>query len=132
MLADSNPFDDEDEGEAFDFDDSGDDVPQAPPAPEVLIDEDQSKHGSAASHPEGYPSILEPPAPFSNTTAAAAAAADPTATTSKPCSPGGATTEAEWTSVPEGSNDREADLPPPPTPPPPLGYDLQTDPKSTG
>ncbi|XP_017274289.1 rho guanine nucleotide exchange factor 10 isoform X2 [Kryptolebias marmoratus] len=129
MLADSNPFEDEDEGEAFDFDDSGDDIPEALPPPEVLISEDQSKLSSVASHPEGYPSILDPPAPFSNT---ASSSADPTAATSRSSSAGGATTEAGGTSVAEGTNDRETDLPPPPSPPPPLGYDIQTDPKSTG
>uniref|UniRef100_A0A3Q3B5L2 Rho guanine nucleotide exchange factor 10 n=1 Tax=Kryptolebias marmoratus TaxID=37003 RepID=A0A3Q3B5L2_KRYMA len=47
--ADSNPFEDEDEGEAFDFDDSGDDIPEALPPPEVLISEDQSTEGQQAA-----------------------------------------------------------------------------------
>ncbi|XP_037550995.1 rho guanine nucleotide exchange factor 10 [Nematolebias whitei] len=119
ILADNSTFD-EDEGEAFDFD-SGDDIPEALPAPEVHNGMDQSQHNSV----EGYPSVLEPPASFSNT---ASSLADPPAATSKSSSADGSA-EAEGTSVAEGTNDREKDLPPSP---PPLGYDIQTYPKSTG
>uniref|UniRef100_A0A3P8TTE3 Rho guanine nucleotide exchange factor 10 n=1 Tax=Amphiprion percula TaxID=161767 RepID=A0A3P8TTE3_AMPPE len=54
VLADSVPFADEDEGEAFDFDDSGDDIPAAdcpppaPPAPLAPISKDHSQNNSVA------------------------------------------------------------------------------------
>uniref|UniRef100_A0A3B5BHW3 Rho guanine nucleotide exchange factor 10 n=1 Tax=Stegastes partitus TaxID=144197 RepID=A0A3B5BHW3_9TELE len=67
VLADSVPFADEDEGEAFDFDDSGDDVPEAdcpPPAPPPPLSptgKDQSQNNSVASHPEAHLPTLNPP-----------------------------------------------------------------------
>ncbi|XP_047200619.1 rho guanine nucleotide exchange factor 10 isoform X1 [Girardinichthys multiradiatus] len=125
MLADNVPFDDEDEGEAFDFD-SGDDIPEAPPAPTVLPSEDQSQDNSLTSQPEGSHSILDPPAPFSNS---APSSVDAAVARSKPSSAVRETTEAEETSA-EGTNDREEDLPPPPSPPPPVSYGLQTDARS--
>uniref|UniRef100_A0A096MAX9 Rho guanine nucleotide exchange factor 10 n=1 Tax=Poecilia formosa TaxID=48698 RepID=A0A096MAX9_POEFO len=59
------PFDDEDEGEPFDFD-SGDDIPEAPPAPPSFPSEDPSQANSVTGHPEGSYSNLDPPAQFSN------------------------------------------------------------------
>ncbi|XP_043999631.1 rho guanine nucleotide exchange factor 10 [Gambusia affinis] len=127
MLADNVPFDDEDEGEPFDFD-SGDDIPEAPPAPPCLPSEDSSQANSVTGHPEGSYSILGPPAQFSNSAPTSEYAV---VATSKPSSAGCETTETEETSVAEGTNDREEDLPPLPSPPPPVGYGIQADPRST-
>ncbi|KAM4724485.1 rho guanine nucleotide exchange factor 10 isoform 2-T2 [Anableps anableps] len=127
MLADNVPFDDEDEGEAFDFD-SGEDIPEAPPALTILPSEDPSQENSVTSHPEGSYSILDPPAPFSNL---APSSMDSAVAISKPSSADRETTEAKETSAAEGTNDREEDLPPPPSPPPLVGYGTQTDPRST-
>lgn len=128
VLADNVPFDDEDEGEPFDFD-SGDDIPEAPPAPPCLPSEDSSQANSVTGHPEGSYSILGPPAQFSNSAPTSEYAV---VATSKPSSAGCETTETEETSVAEGTNDREEDLPPLPSPPPPVGYGIQADPRSTG
>ncbi|GAA6213775.1 rho guanine nucleotide exchange factor 10 [Lates japonicus] len=128
MLADSVPFADEDEGEAFDFDDSGDDVPEAdrpppaPPAPPAPSSEDQSQDNLVASHSE------DPSAP-SLTPDAAPSSADTTVATSRASTADGATAEGEGTSAAEGTDDTETDLPPPP---PPLNYDSETDPARTG
>ncbi|XP_014894922.1 rho guanine nucleotide exchange factor 10 isoform X1 [Poecilia latipinna] len=127
MLADNVPFDDEDEGEPFDFD-SGDDIPEAPPAPPSFPSEDPSQANSVTGHPDGSYSNLDPPAQFSNL---APTSEDAAVATSKPSSAGRETTETEETSVAEGTNDREEDLPPLPSPPPPVGYGIQTDPRST-
>ncbi|XP_008275112.1 rho guanine nucleotide exchange factor 10 isoform X2 [Stegastes partitus] len=134
MLADSVPFADEDEGEAFDFDDSGDDVPEAdcpPPAPPPPLSptgKDQSQNNSVASHPEAHLPTLNPPAP-SSASSATLSSADATVATSGSSTAGGATAEAEGTSAAEGADDRETDLPPPP---PPLDDDTETDPRTTG
>ncbi|XP_035466128.2 rho guanine nucleotide exchange factor 10 isoform X1 [Scophthalmus maximus] len=114
MLADSVPFADEDDGEAFDFDDSGDDVvPEAdrlPPAPPVP---------PAPSSGDGLlASLPDPPAP-SPTPITAPLSVDTSA----------ATAEGEGSSAPEGAADTESDLPPPP--PPPLTGDAETDPAQT-
>uniref|UniRef100_A0A3Q2P7T8 Rho guanine nucleotide exchange factor 10 n=1 Tax=Fundulus heteroclitus TaxID=8078 RepID=A0A3Q2P7T8_FUNHE len=61
VLADNVPFDEEDQGEPFDFD-SGDDVPEVPPVPPLLPSEDSSQENSLTSHPEGSHDILDPPA----------------------------------------------------------------------
>lgn len=128
MLADSVPFADEDEGEAFDFDDSGDDIPEAdrpcpaPPAPPAPSSEDQSQDNLVASHPE------DPSAP-SLTPDTAPSSADTTVATSRAFTADGATAEGEGTSAAEGTDDTETDLPPPP---PPLNYDAETDPARTG
>lgn len=127
MLADNVLFDDEDEGEAFNFD-SGDDIPEAPPLPTNLPNEDLSQENSLTSHPEDSYSILDPPAPFSNSTPSLVDAA---VAISKTSLAGRQGTEAQGTSAAEGPNDREEDLPPP-SPPPPVGYGIQTDPRSTG
>ncbi|XP_054894379.1 rho guanine nucleotide exchange factor 10 isoform X2 [Poeciliopsis prolifica] len=127
MLADSVPFDDEDEGEPFDFD-SGNDIPEVPPAPLSLPSEDPSQTDSVTGHPEGSHSILGPPAQFCDS---APTSQDAAVSISKPSSAGSETTETEETSVAEGTNDREEDLPPLPSPPPPVGYGIQTDPRST-
>ncbi|XP_019117682.2 rho guanine nucleotide exchange factor 10 isoform X3 [Larimichthys crocea] len=120
MLADNVTFGDEDEGEAFDFDDSGDDIPEAdrlPPAP-------QNQDKIMASNPEGHLSCPDPPA-LSNTSNTPSSA-DTTIATSRSSTAGGSTTEADVTSAVEGTDDKEADLPPPP--PPPLDDYAETDP----
>lgn len=126
VLADTVPFGDEDEGEAFDFDDSGDEIPDAPPAPLALISKDQSQDNCVTSPP-----MLDPPAP-SPTSNAAPSSADIIVVTSRSSSADGTTVAVEETSAAEGSNDREKDLPPPPSPPPPLDDHTQTDPGTTG
>uniref|UniRef100_A0A1A8FY56 Rho guanine nucleotide exchange factor 10 n=2 Tax=Nothobranchius korthausae TaxID=1143690 RepID=A0A1A8FY56_9TELE len=114
MFADGDPFNDEDEGEAFEFDDSGDEFP-APP----LTTEDQQQECSVSSH-----SVPDTPAPPSS-------ADPPAAPNASSSSSSAAAVAAEGTSAPEGANDREMDLPPPPSPPPALGYDTHTDPRTT-
>ncbi|XP_058471351.1 rho guanine nucleotide exchange factor 10 isoform X2 [Solea solea] len=110
MLADGVAFADEDEGEAFDFDDSGDDVgeadhpPPALPAPPVPIDNLET------SVPEPDPPV---PSPTFDTA--------PLSTVKT----NGTTAEGEGTSA----ADTEADLP---LPPPPLDEDTETDPGTTG
>ncbi|XP_049452154.1 rho guanine nucleotide exchange factor 10 isoform X2 [Epinephelus fuscoguttatus] len=127
--------DEEDEGEAFDFDDSGDDIPEAdrplpaPPAPLAPSSKDQSQDTTVASQPEGHLPSLNPPAP-SITSDAAPSSEDTTVATSRSSTAGGATAEGEGTSVAEGTDDTETDLPPPP--PPPLDDDAETDPGRTG
>ncbi|XP_033498047.1 rho guanine nucleotide exchange factor 10 isoform X2 [Epinephelus lanceolatus] len=127
--------DEEDEGEAFDFDDSGDDIPEAdrpppaPPAPLAPSNKDQSQDTMVASQPERHLPSLDPPAP-SITSDAAPSSEDTTVTTSRSSTAGGATAEGEGTSVAEGTDDTETDLPPPP--PPPLDDDAETDPGRTG
>ncbi|XP_076017780.1 rho guanine nucleotide exchange factor 10 isoform X2 [Genypterus blacodes] len=122
MLA--GPFADEDEGEAFDFDDSGDDIPEAdrllpaPPASLELNTEAQSQDSIASGHPE------DPPVP----SAAVGAAPSTVATARSPT--GGITAEREGTSAAEGSGDMETDLLPPP--PPPIQDDSETNPGKTG
>ncbi|CAB1448185.1 unnamed protein product [Pleuronectes platessa] len=120
MLADSVP--DEDEGEAFDFDDSGDDVPEAAPpppltpAPSATSSQDQSQENVVASPPEGQLPDLDPPAPslISDTHPLPADAT------------GGASKAGGGTGEEEGAVDTESDLPPPP--PPPLHDNTETDP----
>ncbi|XP_060918645.1 rho guanine nucleotide exchange factor 10 isoform X2 [Labrus mixtus] len=135
MLADSVPFADEDQGEAFDFDDSGDDIPPeadslppAPPPPLAPNSKGQSQDNMVASHPEGPIPSLEPPAP--STTCDTAPSVDTAAATGRSLSTGGATAEGEGTSAPEGIDNIDADLPLPP--PPPLNDDdAETDPGET-
>ncbi|XP_074465805.1 rho guanine nucleotide exchange factor 10 isoform X2 [Sebastes fasciatus] len=136
MLADNVPFPDEDDGEAFDFDDSGDDIPEAdrpppaPPAPLAPSSKDQSQDTTVASHPEGQLPSPDPPAP-SSTSDTAPSSADTPVATSISSTAGGATAEGEVTSAAEGTDDMETDLPPPP--PPPLDDDdAETDPARTG
>ncbi|XP_075964630.1 rho guanine nucleotide exchange factor 10 [Anarhichas minor] len=134
MLADSVPFADEDEGEAFDFDDSCDDIPEAerlppaPPAPLAPSTNDRDKTG--VGPPEGHLTGPDPPAPSDT----APSSADTTvATSGSSAAAGGATAaaaEGEGTSAAEGTDDMETDLPPPP--PPPLEGDAETDPARTG
>ncbi|XP_026156740.1 rho guanine nucleotide exchange factor 10 isoform X2 [Mastacembelus armatus] len=119
MLADNDAFAAEDEGEAFDFDDSDNDVPEAaqpPPASPAHLgpsSKDQSCDNTVAvSHSEGHLASLDPPA---NTATSISS-----------------TAEVEWTSVAQGTDDIETDLLPPPPPPPPLNDDTQTDPEKTG
>ncbi|XP_071355249.1 rho guanine nucleotide exchange factor 10 isoform X3 [Trachinotus anak] len=135
MLADNIPLADDDEGEAFDFDDSGDDVPEAdrpppaPPAPPAPSNKDQSQDSLVASHHEGHLPIPDPPAP-SLPSDTAPSSVDTTVTTSGASTAGGETAEGKGTSAAEGSDDTETDLPPPP--PPPLNDDTETDPGRTG
>ncbi|XP_037602505.1 rho guanine nucleotide exchange factor 10 isoform X2 [Sebastes umbrosus] len=135
MLADNVPFTDEDDGEAFDFDDSGDDIPEAdrpppaPPAPLAPSSKDQSQDTTVASHPEGQLPSPDPPAP-SGTSDTAPSSADTPVATSISSTAGGATAEGEVTSAAEGTDDMETDLPPPP--PPPLDDDAETDAGRTG
>ncbi|KAM8737635.1 rho guanine nucleotide exchange factor 10 isoform 2-T2 [Acanthopagrus schlegelii] len=134
LLADSVPFADEDEGEAFDFDDSGDDVPEAdrlppaPPAPLASSSTDQCRDKLVASHPEGRIPMLSPPAPSSTPDTAPSSAGTEVAT-SRSSTAGGAAAEGDWTSAVEGTDDKETDLPPPP---PPVDDDTETDPGRTG
>lgn len=135
MLADNVPFEDEDEGEAFDFDDSGDDIPEAdspppaPPAPPAPSSKDQSQDNMVASHPEGPLPCPDPPAP-STIFDTALSSADTTVAISRSSTAGGATAEGEETSAAEWTDDKETDLPPPP--PPPLDANTETDPRQTG
>ncbi|XP_062295885.1 rho guanine nucleotide exchange factor 10 [Scomber scombrus] len=135
MLADNVAFADEDEGEAFDFDDSGDDIPEAdrpPPAPPTPLasgSKDQSQNNNVPSHPEGHLPSPDPPAP-STTSNTAPSSVDTTVATSRSSTAGGATAEGEETSAAEGSDDKETDLLPPP--PLPLDEDAETDPERTG
>ncbi|XP_042244268.1 rho guanine nucleotide exchange factor 10 isoform X2 [Thunnus maccoyii] len=135
MLADNVAFADEDEGEAFDFDESGDDIPEAdrpppaPPVPPAPSSKDQSQNNTVSSHPEGHLPSPDPPAP-STTSDTAPSSADTTVATSRSSTAGEATTEGEETSAAEGTDDKETDLPPPP--PPPLDDDAETDPGRTG
>ncbi|XP_041809226.1 rho guanine nucleotide exchange factor 10 isoform X2 [Chelmon rostratus] len=137
MLADSVPFADEDEGEAFDFDDSGDDIPEAdrpppaPPAPLAPSSMDQSEDKVVASHPEAHLPSRDPPAP-SATSDTAPSSADTVVATSRSSTAGEATAEGEGASAAEGTDDKETDLPPPPPPPPPRDDDAETDPGETG
>lgn len=122
------PF--EDEGEAFDFDDSGDDIPEAdrlPPAPPAPLEpntEAQSQDSIVVGHPEGHLSRLDPPVP----SATVGAAPSTVATARSPT--GGITAEREGTSAAEGSGYMETDLLPPP--PPPLHDDVEANPGKTG
>ncbi|CAJ1073862.1 rho guanine nucleotide exchange factor 10 isoform X2 [Xyrichtys novacula] len=134
MLVDSAPFADEDEGEAFEFDDSGDDVPEGdclPPAPPPPLTpsrtEEQGQDDVVASQPEGHLPCLDPPAP----SAAASSSAKTAVTTGKSSTAGEETAEGEGTSAPEGTDNIETDLPLPP-PPPPLSDDAEADPGRTG
>ncbi|XP_067470982.1 rho guanine nucleotide exchange factor 10 isoform X2 [Thunnus thynnus] len=135
MLADNVAFADEDEGEAFDFDESGDDIPEAdrpppaPPVPSAPSSKDQSQNNTVSSHPEGHLPSPDPPAP-STTSDTAPSSTDTTVATSRSSTAGEATTEGEETSAAEGTDDKETDLPPPP--PPPLDDDAETDPGRTG
>lgn len=127
VLADGVPFADEEEGEAFDFDDSGDDIPQAdcpPPAPADFLTsncKDQSQDNAL-----GHSSILDPPKPSSTSNTDESSAV----TVNRSSSAGGST--AEGTSAAEGADDREIDLPPPPPLPLPLDDDTETDSGTTG
>ncbi len=135
MLTDNVPFADDDEGEAFEFDDSGDDISEAdrlPPAPPPLQDpssKDQSQDKTVASSPEDHLPKQDPPAP-STTSNTASSPTDATDAADRPSTTGGATAEGEGTSAAEGTDDMETDLPPPPSPPP--DDDTQTDPARTG
>ncbi|KAM4625769.1 rho guanine nucleotide exchange factor 10 isoform 2-T2 [Polymixia lowei] len=129
MLADDVPFVDEDEGEAFDFDDSGDEIPEAdrpPPAPRAPPAPDHGPrsqvNGVAGSH-EGKPPEPDPPGPPPAVDAATSSADAAVAKDAAPAA-AGATTEGEGTSVARGTDDKETDLPPPP--PPPLEDDTPT------
>ncbi|KAM7376539.1 hypothetical protein PAMP_006266 [Pampus punctatissimus] len=134
MLADNVSFADEDEGEAFDFDDSGDDVPEAdralpaPPASLFPSSKDQSQNNAVSSHPKGHLPNLDHPAPSSSPDTAPSSE-DTTVATSRSSTAGGATAEGEGTSAAEGTDDKETDLPLPP--PPPLDDDADTDPERT-
>ncbi|XP_028251655.1 rho guanine nucleotide exchange factor 10 isoform X2 [Parambassis ranga] len=128
MLADGVPFADEEEGEAFDFDDSGDDIPRAdcpPPAPADFL---ASNCKDQSHYAVGHSSILDPPKPSSTSNTDESSAV----TVNRSSSAGGATAEAEGTSAAEGADDREIDLPPPPPLPPPLDDDTETDSGTTG
>ncbi|XP_044021639.1 rho guanine nucleotide exchange factor 10 isoform X2 [Siniperca chuatsi] len=135
MLAENVPFADEDEGEAFDFDDSGDDIPEADrpppatPAPHAPSSKDQGQDKMLASHPEGPLPSPDPPAP-STTSDIAPSSADTTVATSRSSTAGRATAEGEVTSAAEGTDDKETDLPLPP--PPPLDDNSETDPGREG
>ncbi|KAM9707401.1 rho guanine nucleotide exchange factor 10 isoform 2-T3 [Menidia menidia] len=129
MLADNVAYEDEDEGEAFDFDDSGDDFPKAPPPPQAVTGMEQSRDDPVSCQP------VVPPPPASPTASnTAPSPPDTTAATGQSSLGGGTTTEGEGTFAEVGVNDDEKDLPPPPSPspPPPLADDIQINPGDTG
>lgn len=129
-MAGNDPFADEDEGEAFEFDDSGDDIPEAaPPAPPAPSTEDPSQDNTVSGHPEGHFPNLAPPAP-STTSDTAPSSAETTVATSRSSTAGETTAERDGTSAAEGKDDKETDLSP--LPPPPLDDDMETDPGRTG
>uniref|UniRef100_A0A3Q1HJV5 DH domain-containing protein n=1 Tax=Anabas testudineus TaxID=64144 RepID=A0A3Q1HJV5_ANATE len=103
---------DEDEGEAFDFDDSCDDVPEAdrpPPAPPAHLapsSKDQSQDNTVVSHPTGHLTCLEPPVP-SSAPDTAPPSANKTVPTSITSTSDGATAEEEETSTLGGNEDTE-------------------------
>lgn len=108
MLADHSSLADEDEGEAFEFDDSGDEVPEAdrlPPAPPVFI------APSADGHSEG--DLPAAPAPVSTEAPALSTEEAAVTTRQAPAAPGADTSAIDETEA------KETDLPPPP---PPLDY----------
>ncbi|XP_029937674.1 rho guanine nucleotide exchange factor 10 isoform X2 [Myripristis murdjan] len=119
MLVDDVSFADEDEGEAFDFDDSGDDIPEAdrpPPAAPASLALDsgsQSQVNIVTSNPEGQPSSLDLPAP-SPTADTATSSADTAVATAESSIVGGATAEEHGTPAAKGTDDKETPLPPPP------------------
>nr|XP_020470142.1 rho guanine nucleotide exchange factor 10 isoform X3 [Monopterus albus] len=130
MLADSVSFAGEDKGEVFDFDDGGDDVPEAnhpltaPPAPLFPSCMVQSQENLVATtYPLGHLPSPDPPAPSSPSSANTAVAA------SRSVAADGAA-KGEWASAAQGNFDTEADLPPPP--PPPLPLNTEADPRNTG
>ncbi|KAM3594957.1 uncharacterized protein V6R79_015932 [Siganus canaliculatus] len=134
LLADTVPFADEDEGEAFEFDDSGDDIPEAdriPPATAASLapgSKDHRQDDMMDNKPEGDLPSPEPLAP-STTCDAAQSSADTASARNRSSTAGGGTTEGEGTSAAEVADDTETDLPPPP---PPLDDDTDTDPGKTG
>ncbi|XP_074548337.1 rho guanine nucleotide exchange factor 10 isoform X2 [Halichoeres trimaculatus] len=135
VLADSVPFADEDEGEAFEFDDSSDDIPKAdclppaPPPPLAPSNKEKSQENMVASQPEGHiPSPdLQAPSSIPDTAPSSLNTFD---TTGKSSTAVGTTEEGERTSAAEGTDNIETDLPLPP--PPPLIDDEETDPGRTG
>ncbi|KAI4804796.1 hypothetical protein KUCAC02_026411 [Chaenocephalus aceratus] len=136
MLADNVPhLADEEEGEAFDFDDSGDDVPEAdrppppPPAPLPPSSNDQNQDMTVVSPPEGHLLSPDPPAPSITPHTAPSSAEEPV-DASASSTAGGAAAGGEWTSAAEGADEMETDLPP--APPPPLDDEAETDPGRTG
>ncbi|XP_034078182.1 rho guanine nucleotide exchange factor 10 isoform X3 [Gymnodraco acuticeps] len=136
MLADNVPhLADEEEGEAFDFDDSGDDVPEAdrppppPPAPLPPSSNDQNQDMTVVSPPEGHLLSPDPPAPSITPHTAPSSAEEPVAASASSTA-GGAAAGGEWTSAAEGADDMETDLPP--APPPLLDDEAETDPGRTG
>ncbi|KAK5916554.1 hypothetical protein CgunFtcFv8_011527 [Champsocephalus gunnari] len=133
MLADNVPhLADEEEGETFDFDDSGDDVPEAdrpPPAPLPPNSNDQNQDMTVVSPPEGHLLSPDPPAPSITPHTAPSSAEEPV-DASASSTAGGAAAGGEWTSAAEGADDMETDLPP--APPPPLDDEAETDPGRTG
>ncbi|XP_034531081.1 rho guanine nucleotide exchange factor 10 isoform X2 [Notolabrus celidotus] len=136
MLVDSVPFADEDEGEAFEFDDSGDDIPAAdclppaPPPPLAPSTKEQSQDNIVASHPEDHLPSPDPQAPPATSNTAPSSSSDSKDTTGKSPTAGETTAEGEGTSAAEGTDNIETDLPLPP--PPPLDDDAETDPGRTG
>ncbi|KAK5886064.1 hypothetical protein CesoFtcFv8_017141 [Champsocephalus esox] len=133
MLADNVPhLADEEEGETFDFDDSGDDVPEAdrpPPAPLPPNSNDQNQDMTVVSPPEGHLLSPDPPAPSITPHTAPSSAEEPV-DASASSTAGGAAAGGEWTSAAEEADDMETDLPP--APPPPLDDEAETDPGRTG
>ncbi|XP_029983401.1 rho guanine nucleotide exchange factor 10 isoform X2 [Sphaeramia orbicularis] len=138
ILAGNASFaEDEDEGEAFNFDDSGDDIPENEcplPAPPVFLaasSKDQSQDDSVSSHPEGSKASTDPHPPASlTTTDTTPSPPDVAVAMSRSSTAGGATSEGEGTSAAEGNDDKETDLPPPP--PPLLDEDTARDRGKTG
>ncbi|XP_064810098.1 rho guanine nucleotide exchange factor 10-like isoform X2 [Oncorhynchus masou masou] len=122
MLVDNVPYADEEEGEQFEFDDSGDEVPEAdqlPPAP-LAPDYGAQANGVAPEpegadpehHLEGQPSNPDPPAATAtvDTTTATVAASLPVPATMATTD----TAEGEKASAVPVPADTDRDLPPPP------------------
>lgn len=114
MLADHAPFADEDEGEPFDFDDSGDDTQVDPPPPAPLAP--PSSNGVDQSLGNLDNRLLPGPDPRAPSTTAntALSATEPPPVTGRSAVAGGATAEGEETSAAEWTDDKVPDLPPPP------------------
>ncbi|KAF7657300.1 hypothetical protein LDENG_00029340 [Lucifuga dentata] len=129
VLADDAPFAEEDEGEAFEFDDSGDDIPEAdrPPPPPLEPNAEADREVSfVAGHPEGRLPVLDPSAPSATVDPALLSAATTVAMARSPTA-GGITPDGEGTSATEGTDDKLTDLPLPPPP-----HDAEANPGKTG
>ncbi|XP_056151253.1 rho guanine nucleotide exchange factor 10 isoform X2 [Lampris incognitus] len=127
ILAGEVPFADEDEGEAFDFDDSGDEIPEADrppptlPAPLAPNDGTHAQVNPVTYPPAGQPPKLDPPAtPL--TVDSAASSADTTVAMETTSTTGGTSGEGE---AAPAAKDTDFPLPPPPPPEGDTGSEAQ-------